>query len=93
MTTNFKHTFISKIFFLLSILTLIFILIGKYANIYAYPITGAIFEIFWLPFVVCGIVGLVLSLANWIKQKFIVKSFYLYAIIIFLVSYFFIIIH
>lgn len=73
-----------RIVFLLSILTSLFWCLGQLINVYHFAIIGVIFEILWLPMIAL-LIGLpILSLINWVKEKFNPRSFYLYALLILL---------
>lgn len=80
--TIFKNSRLSKILFVLSIIVLIYWLIGHNINVYRFAVVGVIYEILWL-FMIIGLFGLpIISLIFLIKEKFSFRSLYLYTILI-----------
>jgi uncharacterized membrane protein (DUF373 family) len=57
-------------------------MLSRVINVYQYALAGAIFEILWLPMIVALFVLPFVSIWHLIKEKFSVKSLYLYALII-----------
>ncbi len=89
MTNNslaFKHSKTSKVIFIFSIITSVYLFIGWTTDVYTNKLVGAIFEILWLPAILATIVLPVLSLIFLIKAKFNFRSLYLYAIIIVVIT-------
>ena len=82
----FINTKKSKIIFILSIITSIYLFVGWTIDVYANKLAGAIFEILWLPAILATIVLPLLSLIFLVKAKFNFRSLYLYAIIIIVVT-------
>jgi hypothetical protein len=85
MTENsatFIKTGISKILFMLSVFVMLFWIISSVTNVYRYAISGAIFEILWLPVLVTTIALPVISFINWGREKYSFRSLYFYSIII-----------
>ena len=77
-----NNKLMSIIVFILSILVSVFWCIGNLINIYQFAVVGAIFELLWLPMIAMFIVLPIISLVYLVKEKFTVKSFYLYSILI-----------
>lgn len=71
-----------KIVFILSVLTSVFWCLGQLVNVYYFAVVGAIFEIAWLPMIALLIILPILSLISLIKEKFNLKSLYLYSFLI-----------
>lgn len=69
----------STIILLLSLATLCFWYVGNSIDVYQYAVVGAFFEILWLPMIVLFFVLPILSLFFWIKEKWALKSLYLYS--------------
>lgn len=80
--TPFKNSTKSRIFFLLSIYIFVYWFIAQTFNVYHFALTGAIFEILWLPTLGLLLFLPILSLIFWIKEKFNLKSFYFYTILL-----------
>jgi hypothetical protein len=73
----------SLITLLLSIFVLIFWIIGtRLLNVYKVALIGAIFELMWLPMIICLFALPIWSLYNLIKNRVIFKSLYFYSIVI-----------
>jgi len=81
-TTTFKNSSLSKIFFTLSIVVLVFWSTGRIIDVYRYPAVGAIFEILWLFMLLILFILPIVALILLIKEKFSFKSLYLYTIIV-----------
>ena len=78
------HT--SKLVFILSVIVIGFWWLGQVIDYYHFHIVGVIFEILWLPMLVSLFVLPVISLVFLLKEKFTVKSFYLYSLLILLAT-------
>jgi hypothetical protein len=77
--TNLKQ---SEIVLLLSVAASILWILGQLVNVYHFAVTGAIFEMLWLPLLIM-LVGLpVFSLIMFIREKANVRSLYFYSILI-----------
>ena len=81
------HSKTSKIIFSLSILASVFWCLSQIINVYSFALLGAIFEILWLPMLAALFFLPIISLVLWVKEKFNVRSLYLYSILIVAVSY------
>ena len=68
----------SRIILVLSLITLAFWYWENSIKVYQFAIVDAIFEILWLPMIALVFVLPVLSLFFWTKEKWSVKSLYLY---------------
>ena len=71
----------SILVFILSIWFVFYWFFGHFINIYDYKFVGIIYEILWLPMVLMGIVLPIVSLFFIYKERFFLKSFYLYALV------------
>jgi hypothetical protein len=80
--TPFKHSSTSKIVFLLSIIVCGYWWLGKIINVYRLALVGAIFEILWLPTLALLFVLPIISLISLVKDKFTIKSLYIYSMLI-----------
>lgn len=80
-----------KIVFILSILTSVFWCLGQFVNFYYFVVVGAIFEIVWLPMIALLIVLPILSFIYLVKEKFNLRSLYLYSFLIVLATVLFMI--
>jgi hypothetical protein len=81
----FKNSKTSKIIFSLSIFASVFWCLGQVINVYSFALLGAIFEILWLPMLASLLFLPIISVVLWVKEKFNIKSLYLYSIIIILI--------
>jgi hypothetical protein len=79
--TVFKNSRSSKIVFILSIIVSVFWWLGQVINFYHFAIVGAIFELLWLPVLAMLFVLPIISLILLVKEKFNVRSLYLYSIL------------
>ena len=79
-TTAFKNSSLSKIFFILSIVVLVFWSTGQIIDVYRYAAVGAIFEILWLFMLLMLFILPIIALVFLIKEKFSFKSLYLYTL-------------
>lgn len=70
------------IFTISMISTLLFFLIKSIGNVYQNAFVGAIFELIWLPTLLCIFVMPFINIFYWIKIKFSVKSLYFYGFLI-----------
>lgn len=73
---------LSKVVFVLSLLTAFFWCLAQLINIYHFVVIGAIFEILWLPMILLLLFLPILSLVHLVREKFNVKSLNLYSLII-----------
>lgn len=82
----FIHTKTSKVIFILSIITSIYLIIGWTSNVYSNAFAGAVFEFFWVTALIATAGLPILSLIHLIKTKFNFRSLYLYSIIVLLIA-------
>ncbi len=75
-----------KIFLILSLCLFLFWVSGNVINIYRYAVVGAIFELLWLPMLAMLFVLPVLTFIFWAKEKFMIRSLYLYSMCIAIVT-------
>lgn len=87
---NFINTKKSKLIFLLSITVAIFWVLGKTINVYHYNFVGAVFEMLWLPAIVVLFSLPVISIIYWIKDKFNIRSLYLYSFLLMILTMLFV---
>ena len=78
----FKNSRTGKIFFILSITASGYWWLGQVINVYSFALVGAIFEILWLPVLAMLFVLPIISLILLVKEKFNVRSLYIYSILI-----------
>jgi len=90
-STPFKNSKTSKIVFILSIIASGFWWLAKGINVYSNAIVGAIFELVWFP--VLGMLFLlpIISLVLLVKERFHVRSFYIYSILMGIATIYFMI--
>jgi hypothetical protein len=81
-----KHIQNGKILFLLSFFVAAYWIISKNTNVYQTKITGAIFEMLWLPMLLLLFVTPCLAIYFWKSEKFILKSFNLLVVVVFLIT-------
>jgi len=87
----FKNSRTGKIFFILSVIVSGYWWMGQVINVYNSAFVGAIFEILWLPFLLILFVLPIISLILLMKEKFDVRSFNIYSIIISVITILFMI--
>ncbi len=80
-----KNISIAKdnLIFILSLFVLLFWSGGNFLNVYHVQIVVVFFEMLWMPVTVLSIALPVVSLIFWIKEKFKLKSFYFYSLLVF----------
>ena len=81
-----KITPISKIVLLCSVFVSIFWILGNIISIYSNNFVGAIFEILWLPAIALTFILPIVSLIFLAKEKFSLRSLYLYSILLLLLA-------
>ena len=77
-----RYSQTSKIVFILSIFVSVFWFLTYVLDVYHFAITGAVFELLWLPMIIMIFVLPVFSVVQLIKEKFSLKSLYLYSLVI-----------
>jgi hypothetical protein len=87
----FKNSRKGKILFILSIIVSGYWWMGQVINVYNSAFAGAIFEILWLPFLLILFVLPIISLILLMKEKFNIRSFNIYSIIISVITILFMI--
>lgn len=81
----------SRFICLLSIAVAIFWVLGKTMNVYHFDFVGALFELLWLPAILL-LFGLpIISIIYWIKDKFNIRSLYLYSFLLMILTILFVI--
>ena len=80
--TSLTNSRTSKIVFILSIIVAGYWWLGQFINVYNSALGGAIFEILWLPALAMLFILPILSLILVVKEKFSVRSLYIYAMLI-----------
>ena len=85
-TTTFQNSSLSRIFFILSLIVLVFWSVGQIIDVYRYPAVGAIFEILWLFMLLMLFILPIIALVLLIKEKFSFKSLYLYTLIVTIIN-------
>jgi hypothetical protein len=78
----FKNSGTNKIILIVSIITTGLWGLGRIINVYRFAIVGVIFEILWLPLLGLIFVLPILSMILWAKERFNLRSFYFYSILI-----------
>ncbi len=84
--SGFQNSRNNKVVFILSICVSLFWLIGVNTNVYRFAVTGALFEIIWLPMLILLVALPVLALILFWKDKFNLRSLTLYSALILLAS-------
>lgn len=72
----------SRVVFLLSLITFGYWNLGNLLDVYRYAVVGALFEILWLPMIVFLFLLPIFCFFFWMKEKWSVKSLYLYSFLI-----------
>lgn len=81
-TFLFKNSLTSRFVFFGTLCVWFFWILSRVINVYQYALVGAIFEFLWLPMIVALFVLPIVSLWHLVKDKFSVKSLYLYSLLI-----------
>ena len=84
--TGIKNSKTGKLFFIGSICTFLYWITGNVFDVYRFAFVAAVFELLWLPMLAMLIVLPVLAFIFWVKEKFIIKSFYLFSFLIFITT-------
>lgn len=80
--TNAKYTRKSLLIFCLSAFVFMFIVLANTTNLYAHKITGAIFEILWLPVLALAIALPVYILVLFVKNKFHFQPLHMFSLFV-----------
>lgn len=83
---SFKNSGISRVLFILSIITILYWLTAKSLNVYNKAFLGAFFELLWLPMIVSAFIGPVFSIIVFVKDKYNPGSLALYALVLQIVA-------
>ena len=73
--------------FVLSLFVSLFWLSGLAINVYRFAIVGAVIEIIWLPAIALTFIMPVISFVFLIKEKFSLRSLYLYSFLFIFVPF------
>lgn len=87
----FKNSKFKIIFLILSTCVAVFFVLMQTVDFYSSDFSGALFELLWLPEIVLIFILPVISIVFWFKEKFSLKSIYLYTFIALTVSLIYII--
>lgn len=72
----------SVVVFILSLEVTLFWLLGNLFDVYQFAVTGALFEILWLPVLALTIILPLVALVLFIKDKFSFKSLNFYSLVL-----------
>jgi len=78
----YKNSMTAKLIFILSIVASAIWFVGRSIDVYQYAVTGAIFEMIWLPVLASFVVVPIIALLHFRKQGVHLSSFYLHAFLI-----------
>jgi hypothetical protein len=81
-SSPFQNSRLSYISFSLSIVIFLFWALGQMTNVYRFALIGAIYELLWLPMLMMIFILPVFSFVFLVREKFNIKSLYLYTIIV-----------
>ena len=79
---HFRHTKQSRIVFVMSVLVAAYWYFAKSIDVYQSKFASAVFEILWLPMIILLFALPIASLGFFVKDKFNVRSYYLYSLLI-----------
>ena len=85
MTENlafFQNSGNNRLVFILSIITALYWLAGKFWNVYNFAFSGAVYELLWLPMLASIFIIPLVSLVFFVKDKFDLRSLSLYSFLI-----------
>jgi hypothetical protein len=77
---------LGSIIFVVSIFVSLFWWGSKFIDFYQFKLMGIVFEILWLPAIAALPIIPIISVVFWKKEKFTLKSFYPYSILIIIVT-------
>ncbi len=77
-----KNLKTEQLFFILSVCAFIYWFLPQVFNVYHFALVGAVFEILWLPMLAILFILPILIFIFWIKKIFIIKSFFLYSMLL-----------
>jgi uncharacterized membrane protein len=75
-----------RILLFLSVFTLVFAVIATFFDVYKYPVTGAVYEMLWLPFLLSLPVIIIFASIKMFREKFSLRSNAFLAILIVCIS-------
>ena len=81
-TTTPKYPLKSLLIFSLSIFTFMFIVFANMINLYQYKITGAIFEMLWLPVLALAVALPIYILFLFVKNKYRFGPLHLFSLFV-----------
>jgi hypothetical protein len=79
---HFRYTKQSKVILVLSMLVAAYWYFGKTLDVRNQKLLGAISEILWLPMIILLFVLPIVSIGFFVKDKFNIRSLYLYSLLI-----------
>ena len=77
-----KNNNTGKLFFILSICGMIYWFFGQVFDVYHFALVGAGYELVWLPMLAILFVLPVWAFVFWVKERLMIRSFFLYSICI-----------
>lgn len=77
-----KNLVYGRVFWILSIAVFLFCLLSRSFNVYRFALTGAVFELLWLPAMLLLLVLPVFVFIYWMKDKFSLRSIHLYSLLV-----------
>lgn len=81
-SNSFNRPGINKLMFISGLFALLFCFLTKSWNVYNYSITGAVFELLWLPVMIIVFIGPIFSISLFFKDNYNPRSLALYAAIL-----------
>ena len=87
-TTEAKKSNLFKIMVITATLTLLFWYVGLHINVYQNKFLGALFELLWMPIIVCTFGIPIVAFFFWIKDNFKITSKFLYLFVVHLIAIF-----
>jgi hypothetical protein len=81
-----KNNCTGMLFLILSTISCFYWLSGNLFSIYQFAFVGAVFEILWLPMLAILFILPIAAFIFWVKDKYRIRSFYLYSILVSLIT-------
>ena len=72
----------SLLIFIMTAIICVFFISGQFIDYYRFKLTGALFELFYLPSMMMIIFIVIFSITRLLKDKFTLKSLYIYSLLI-----------
>ena len=80
--TRYNNSIAGKLLLAISVLASVLWFVGRSVNVYQYAVTGAIFEMIWLPVLASFVAIPIAAFLHFRKQGLHLNSLYLYSLLV-----------